>query len=248
MKSLGWVLGGLILAGIGGLAIAEQRSPGFRPVAQFSTSLSGRTPNQRHNARLSLSEIHGSVLQPGETFSFNQRCQGWTARDGYRKAPVSYNGQLVDAWGGGVCQTSSTLFNAALLAGMEIVERHGHVFSPDYVPAGRDAAVAYETVDLKFRNPYPFPVRIEGRARGSQLTVTLTGLGQPKALPRVISEVDEVREPQTFLYGQGEHSRVRNSGKTGYSVTVWRLWPDRRREVVVRQTTPAMHRVVEYRP
>ena len=93
-------------------------------VSSFATSLKGRTPSQLHNARLSANELHGEMIPPEGVFSFNRAVKTWTSDEGYVKAPVSYDGELIPAYGGGVCQTSTTLYNAALLAGMPIVERH----------------------------------------------------------------------------------------------------------------------------
>jgi vancomycin resistance protein VanW len=148
-------------------------------VGAFATSLKGRTPNQRHNARLALEAIHDRVIPPGATFSFNKTCGSWSADRGYRKAPVSFEGELIPDWGGGVCQTSSTLYNAALLAGCPILERHRHQFAPRYIPPGRDAAVAQWDIDLRFKNPYPWPLRITGEVRGESLTVRLLGRERP---------------------------------------------------------------------
>src|SRR5207302_1442552 len=81
-----------------------------------------RTKAQKRNAILALKKLDGAVIAPGETFSFNTRVGTWSRDQGYRRAPVSYNGTLIASWGGGVCQTSTTLYNAALLAGMKIID------------------------------------------------------------------------------------------------------------------------------
>src|SRR3989337_693852 len=113
--------------------------------------------------------VDGKVLQAGAEFSFNRTVGSWSADRGYVKAPVSYDGELIPSWGGGVCQVSSTLYNAALLAGLEILERHRHRFPARYVPPGQDAAVAQLDIDLRFRNPYRWPVRIEAEAEGDEV-------------------------------------------------------------------------------
>jgi hypothetical protein len=88
--------------------------------------------------------LNGAVIAPGRELSFNHVVASWTPDRGFVLAPVSYDGQLVVDWGGGVCQTSTTLYNAALLAGMEITERHRHFWPPRYAPPGADAAVHFE--------------------------------------------------------------------------------------------------------
>lgn len=238
-----------LAAGLG--VLASVQPPSEVVIAEFGTSLDGRLRSQRHNAVLSMERLQGATVGPGEVFSFN-RLVGTFSRDaGYRKAPVSYNGQLVSSWGGGVCQTSTTLYNAALYAGMEIVERNRHRFAPSYVPPGRDAAVAYESIDLKFRNPHPFPVRIEGRIQGERLIVSMVGARPLEERPQIVQDVRQVVRPQTMemrgpghLAG-GSRSRLRNSGKAGYEVAVYRLHGGKR-ELLSSDSYPPMHRIVEY--
>lgn len=217
-------------------------------VGGYSTTLAGRSASQRHNAGLALARLVGAKIEPGATFSFNRRVGTFSRDRGFRKAPVSYNGQLIDDWGGGVCQTSTTLYNAALLAGMEIVERNHHRFAPSYIPPGRDAAVAFSGVDLRFRNPYAFPIRVVGRIEGDRLRIALVGSHAPPVRPQVTSIVTEALPAETFVLGNGEgRRRVRNSGKTGFSVDVIRTVGDRR-ETISHDTYPAMNRVIQADP
>ncbi|RYF99579.1 MAG: hypothetical protein EON94_11070, partial [Caulobacteraceae bacterium] len=209
----------------------------------FSTTLKGRTTAQRHNARLALSRLVGAEIPAGATFSFNGHVGTFSRDQGYRKAPVSYNGQLIDDWGGGVCQTSTTLYNAALLAGMKIEERHRHRFAPSYVPPGRDAAVAFSNIDLRFTNPHPYPVRVEGRIEGERLSINLIGAEPLDERPQVVSEVAEMRRPETFvLGGPNGRRRIRNTGKMGCDVSVIRIVKGRR-ELISHDSYPAMNRV-----
>lgn len=234
----------LVGSGLGAISVLAT-SPSEQTLGQYSTSLDGRTHNQRHNAVQALAEVKGIWVKAGETFSFNQHVRGWTKDMGYRQAPVSYNGQLVSSWGGGVCQTSTTLYNAALLSGMEIIERNRHHFAPSYVPPGRDAAVAYENIDLRFRNPFPFSVRIMGEMVADRLTIRIVSKNRAEQPRRVYEEVREVRAPLLFTV-KGSQSRVRNSGKSGYEVLVWRDWGNRQ-ELVSQDDYPAMNRILEVR-
>ena len=109
-------------------------------LGQYTTTLRGRTESQRYNAERAARALDGRVIKPGDALSYNEIVGPWTADAGYKRAPVSYDGELLSAWGGGVCQTSTTLYNAALLAGLEIVERHRHAWPPKYIAPGRDAA------------------------------------------------------------------------------------------------------------
>ena len=238
----------MILVALAAGAAAMFAVPREAVVGGYATSLQGRSSRQRHNAGLALARLVGARIAPGESFSFNRRVGTFSRDQGYRKAPVSYNGQLIDDWGGGVCQTSTTLYNAALLAGMEILERAPHHFAPSYVPPGRDAAVAYPGVDLRFRNPYPYPVRIVGALQGDRLKVTILGAEAPAVRPQVASRVVEVDAPDTFVLGGSQgRRRVRNSGKAGFTVDVVRTIGDRR-ETLSHDAYPTMNRVVQVDP
>lgn len=224
-------------------------------LAGYATSLQGRTPGQRHNARLAALAIDGRVIGPGQIFSFNKTVKSWSIDQGYVKAPVSYDGELIPAYGGGVCQTSTTLYNAALLAGMTIVERHPHVFAPHYASAGRDAAVAQRTIDLRFRNPYPWPVRIRARVRGNSLDVRLIGRERPAEEVQVVTEVLSTTQPARLtrvVYrqdNQADCAFMRSHGATGYRVIAYRIFSHHgreiRRERLSDDTYPAMNRVVQ---
>lgn len=220
--------------------------PGEVTISAYSTSLAERSNSQKHNARQALHQLIGAKIGPGEEFSFNKRVGTFSKDAGYRKAPVSYNGQLIDDWGGGVCQTSTTLYNAALLSGMEILERNHHRFQPSYVPPGRDAAVAFSNIDLRFKNPYPYAVRIEGEASGDRLVVRIVG-PKREQVPEIISKVTDLRDPVTYQVGDDQgRRRVRNTGKEGFEVTVFRITGSHKEEIS-HDEYPAMNRVVEIR-
>lgn len=250
-KPLGvWVTGSIgsvvALASVVALGFVITK-PNEVVIARYATSLDGRNRAQRHNADLALDRLNGAVIKPGETFSFNARVGTFSRDQGYRKAPVSYNGQLVDSWGGGVCQTSTTLYNSALLSGMMIVERNRHRFAPSYVPPGRDAAVAFNTIDLKFRNPYDFPVRIHAVDRGDRIEIEMLGAHALKDQPRVVSQLADIHAPTEFLIGNDDvYGRLRNSGKPGYEVNVFRF-VGRRSELISSDNYPAMNRIVQMR-
>jgi len=227
--------------------LAFSNLPKDHTLASFGTPLNGRSHSQRHNSLLALARLKGAVVKPGAVFSFNRRVGTFSQDQGYRRAPVSYNGQLISDWGGGVCQTSTTLYNAALVAGMKIVERHRHRFAPGYIQPGRDAAVAYSNIDLRFQNPYSFPVRIQGSVEGDLLVISLIGHHELPVKHQIVSQIRQTQDYQTFRIGKptGE-SKVRNTGKEGCEVAVYRFTGDRR-ELISMDTYPAMNRVVQYR-
>jgi vancomycin resistance protein YoaR len=241
-----WIVAPVGLAAAGGALVPL--IPHEHAIASYATSLQGRTGSQRHNARLAMERLNGIVVPPHEVFSFNKVVGSFSRDQGYRRAPVSYNGQLIDDWGGGVCQTSTTLYNAALLAGMNIVERNRHQFQPSYVPPGRDAAVAFSNIDLRFQNPYDFPVRVEAAIVSGMLRVELLASRDIPVKPQVYSQILDRHEPSTFEIRQaGRGPRLRNSGKQGWEVAVYRVTGNRK-EMVSKDSYPVMHRVVEVGP
>lgn len=193
--------------------------------AAYATDLSGRTPNQRFNAARAARAIDGVTVAPGQIFSFNRTVRGWSADQGFRKAPVSYDGVLVDDYGGGVCQTSTTLYNAALLAGLPILERHAHTFAPSYAPPGRDAAVAYAGVDLRFRNTSSVPLVIHARVEGRMLVCRLVGRGPLSTYVVIRAEgLDRFAPlPARIAPGTGlTRARWHRAGRDGVRVAIFR--------------------------
>ena len=143
-------------------------------VASYSTSVAG-TRNRRHNVALAAKALDGVTVKPGAVFSYNRVVGPRTTEAGYKTAPVIIRGELVPGIGGGACQVSSTLYNAALLANMRVVRRSHHSHPIGYVPAGRDATVVYEMIDLRLGNPSPHPLVFQTRLAGRRLTVMVLG-------------------------------------------------------------------------
>ncbi len=127
------------------------------------------------NIRLAAGLLDGADLLPGETFSFNERIGEITAEKGYQSAKGYSNGTVVDTVGAGVCQLSSTLYNAALYSGMEIVKRSSHSLPISYLPLGQDAAISYPAQDFKFKNSSDAPIKIRAYVDGGNLTVEIHG-------------------------------------------------------------------------
>jgi vancomycin resistance protein VanW len=245
-----------LLIGAAGFAYLAQTPPPQTRISGFATRLADRTNSQRHNARLAAQSLDGAVIPPGGVFSFNKRVNSWSLDQGYVKAPVSYDGDLVPAFGGGVCQTSTTLYNAALLAGLEVVERHHHVFAPHYVAPGRDAAVAYPNIDLRLRNPHPFPVRIRVQTDRERMEVQVWGAREPAERVTLASRaLSTVPPPQLVRRAEQElkHGRgfSRSVGATGFRIVTYRVvsrvGKEVKRDRLSDDTYPAMPQVITYR-
>jgi vancomycin resistance protein YoaR len=197
--------------------------------------------------------INGYILYPGQVFSFNQVVGPRDREHGFKEALEIVDGEFVPGIGGGVCQVSSTLYNAVLLANLAIVERTNHSKPLGYVGLGRDATVAYGALDFKFANDTGAPVVILAEAAKNRLTVGIVGrepltvaveivaADRQVILPAVVKKQD----PELYL---GE-TRVDRQGKPGYEVTTLRVvrtgGREIRREVLARDRYQPENTVVK---
>ena len=191
----------------------------------YAGSTSGRCANVENGARL----INGSVLYPGESFSVYDKVAPFNSANGYYLAGSYQNGQTIQTYGGGICQVSTTLYNAVLRAELQVTERSSHSMTVHYVKLSADAAISGRDKDLKFTNNLDTPIYIEGQAGGSSITFTIYGKEYRKSNRKVefISETTSVREPsekvikdKTMLEGK---RKVESQGRTGYTARLWKV-------------------------
>lgn len=141
-----------------------------------ATTVSTNSSNGNHNMERALSLANGMKLEPGEVFSYNETTGNSSLpSNGYLPAGAISGGVIVQAYGGGVCQGSTTIYNAVLMAGLEIVERDCHAIESSYVPTGLDAMVSYGAYDFKFKNNTPYPIYIKSWMEGVNLYVSFYG-------------------------------------------------------------------------
>lgn len=198
-------------------------------LATYTTDVDG-TVGRRTNVRLSAKAINGFVLNAGEEFSYNEVVGRRTAARGYQPAPAYINGETVDEIGGGICQTSSTLYMSCLLANLEISMRRPHRYATAYMPLGMDATVSWGGPDYKFINNTDYPIRIETKYENDRVTVTLCGTKTDdiavkmsyKQLETVKWETEYVDDP-TLAPGT---EVVKTSAYTGYKVQTYRALYD----------------------
>lgn len=138
-----------------------------------TTSFRGSSAARINNIRIAAGNMNGYILLPGETASLNTIFKPRNSANGYRAAGVYLGGKLVDGIGGGICQVSSTTYNALMNAGITVTERHTHSSPVSYLPLGTDAAISAGTKDLQFRNDYPHAVKLETVVEGKNLTVNV---------------------------------------------------------------------------
>ncbi len=228
----------------------------FKRLSQFSTST---TADEKRNTNILLAarKISGSTVMPGETFSFNKATGERTADKGYQMAPAIAYGVTSDEIGGGVCQVSSTLFNAAALADMSIVSRTPHAWPSNYIDKGLDATVNWPGLDLVFRNDKAAPVFIVASYAKRQVTVEIygmsTGPGESIRLEtELISQIPPPGEPsyvQNPLLAPGTQQELKKA-RTGYTVDTFRVYllngVPYRRDKLFTSTYAMVQAVIEY--
>ncbi|MDM5337169.1 VanW family protein [Fictibacillus enclensis] len=143
-------------------------------LGQYVTYFNRSNTSRIHNISLAANAIDNHVVFPGETFSFNRVVGNRTKEKGYMRAPVIIRGELSEGVGGGICQVSSTLFNAVDRAGLHIVQRYSHTRRVPYVPKGRDATVSWYGPDFRFQNRYNQPILIRAKAYGGSIMVMVS--------------------------------------------------------------------------
>ena len=179
-------------------------------LATYSTNYGGSTWNRCQNIARAASLISGTVVPPGEVFSFNDTVGHRTKDNGFYTAKEYINGESVDGIGGGTCQVSSTLYSAVLYADMGIIERLNHMMSVGYIPLGQDATVADGGVDFKFKNSSDYPVKIAAYTNGSTITVSILGtMWEPARKVEIKNNVNTVGENTVvystrYVYANGE--------------------------------------------
>jgi len=205
---------------------AEMLAPVDTLLATFTTSYASSSRNRAGNVETAARSINGAIVMPGEVFSYNQTVGPRSAENGFRIAPVIMNGQLVPGLGGGVCQVSTTLYNAALLSNMKIVARSHHSHPVPYVPSGRDATVSYGSLDLKFRNASAAPIAIEMYIGNRRLTARILGKGpapvvtiERSGIQRLAGRTTTKKDPHLALGARVVEQR----GTGGLAVTVTRV-------------------------
>lgn len=192
----------------------------------YNAGLKGRS----QNVALAAKKINGTVLNNGDIFSFNKTVGKRTTAAGFSTATIFTNGELSEELGGGICQVSSTLYYATLLADLKIVERRNHMFTVSYAKNGLDATVAYGSIDFRFKNNYSAPIKILASASGGVMSVTILGTKEENKKVELVTQTLETTpfpteyvEVDNLKAGQ---QRVKQNGLNGYKVAATKIVKD----------------------
>ena len=145
-------------------------------ISTFSTRYDASNVPRSTNLKLATDKLNGVVVMPGDTFSYNKTLGKRTTELGYKEAAGYSGGKVVPMVGGGICQISSTLYDAVVLANLEVVERHNHAFTTSYVGAGKDATVVYGSLDFKFKNTRNYPITLKASAQNGIAKIDIYGI------------------------------------------------------------------------
>lgn len=196
-------------------------------IGEYSTSFKGSSAGRIHNIKLSAESLNNKLIMPGEEISYNSTTGPRQSKFGYKEAPVIQNGELTPGIGGGVCQTSTTLYNALLLSDLTITERHPHSIAASYVPRGQDGAVATGYLDLKFKNDYDFPIYLNSKVVGDRVYFYIYGDTKSKDYtikiePELIATIPyNTKEIFDATALPGSRQLVQE-GRTGYKVRTYK--------------------------
>lgn len=199
-------------------------------IGSFYTKYSGSdTLGRNVNLRVGCEHINGTVVEPGDVFSMNESLGDQTYENGYRNAAVIVNGKLEDGLAGGVCQITTTLYNAVVKAELDVVERKNHSLAVAYVPLGQDAAIAGNYTDLKFKNSTDYPIYIEAYILNGELVTNIYGYeehdsGRTVELEHVYvgsipKPVEKVTEDPNLPLGE---RIITHTGKIGHKITTYK--------------------------
>lgn len=188
----------------------------------YGTSLKNRSEQQRHNARTAARDMNGVIIPPGGVFSFNELAGARDRSKGYSPAPIiTATGQMQETPGGGICQLASTIYNAGLLAGMDVVERHPHSRSVTHVPPGRDATISSWRKDLKLRNKSSLPMQMVIEMDDYRITVSFRAT-TPRPFTVEITSDRHKLEPETVVF-RNLNPLPAQAGASGYATTTRRI-------------------------
>lgn len=180
-------------------------------LSEFSTKYATSNKNRTTNLILAANKINGYVLMPGETFSYNKVVGARTIAAGYKEAAIYVQGEVVDGLGGGICQITSTLYNAVVYANLEVTSRTNHQFVPSYVTASRDATVVYGSIDFQFKNNKDYPIKLVCSVSGGIANFKIFGLKQDNDCDVEISSYETGRT-STAIYSEA-YKILKKDGK-----------------------------------
>ena len=222
-------------------------------LGSYSTKYSASNLSRSENLKVASDSISGKILMPGQVFSMNETTGKRSVQNGYQMAKVIVKGQLEEGLGGGVCQVSSTLYNAVIRSGLEVVARRNHSIPSSYVGLGLDATVSYGSIDFKFKNNFKNPIYVQIKPQGGHISAQIYGYNEDKRNvsieTQVVEEIPRTVENKDDANLEEGKQIVEEQGRDGYKVKSYRVFMDSSGNVVEKQTLsndyyPPMKKIV----
>lgn len=222
-------------------------------LGEYTSKYNGNLVNRTKNVSLAAGFVNGTIIMPGQTFSYNRVVGKRTAERGFREATVYTGEGTEEGLGGGICQVSSTIYCAQLRANLKTVSRTNHSYTVVYVPLGQDATVSYGALDYVFENDTNYPIKIETVMGGGRLTVRILGTKVDKSLTydivsvtnSTIAKKEITKEDPSIPTGE---TKVKQSGQSGAVVSTYRVHykdgVEIKREYIGKSTYVPMNRIV----
>ena len=199
-------------------------------LGQYSTNFNASVAGRTHNVKLAAKTTSDIVLMPGEEFSYNNSTGERSIANGYQNAPVIVQGELQEGLGGGVCQVSTTIYNAVLYSGVEITSFRNHSIPSSYAPKGRDATVAYGAIDFKFKNNFKHPIYIKNTVYGNTVLAQIYGSREDKQTIEIVTSTDKVVASSVKKVNDNNlelgTEKITQKGREGYYVSTYRVYKD----------------------
>lgn len=204
-------------------------------LGKYETKFNSNNYNRTNNIWIATSKTNNILLDSNEEFSFNQITGKRNTQQGFKEAPIIINGEMKKGVGGGICQVSSTIYNAALYSGLEITQARNHSIPSAYIQKGRDATVSYGSVDLKFKNIYKYPVLIQNKIVNNKVITTIYGNDQCKKQIDIVTEVIDVIPNKTIVKRTknmyDDEKYIKEKGRKGYKVKTYRVYKNENGEI-----------------
>ncbi len=205
-------------------------------LGEYTTKFNAGDSDRSYNILLATKSVTNVLVKPGQVFSLNKTIGPRLESFGFKTAKVIINNELVPGIGGGVCQVSSTLYNAALLSDLKIVERRNHSLPSSYISLGRDATISGDYIDLKFQNITNYPIYIYGELKGGAVTFSIYGKNDtPGRNVKIITEVISKKQPQMKIIEDNTLMEgvevIEKKGQTGYVVKSYRVVSENGKEI-----------------
>ena len=204
-------------------------------LGSYKTKFNLSNYNRSNNIYIATNKTNNILLNNNEEFSFNNIIGQRSEQAGFKEAPVIINGEMQSGLGGGICQVSSTIYNAVLYSGLEITEARNHSIPSSYIEKGRDATVSYGAVDLKFRNNYQYPILIQNKVINDTIVTTIYGNDRYKREIDIVTELVETIPNKTIvkissIMYNGENL-IQEKGRSGYKIKTYRIYKNKNGEI-----------------